>query len=227
MRIRGKSNVQIEYSIRYFTSPHSLTFTFMILLCRYLHNGTYPVASQKRWMRIQTLETQTDVFQGDLPFGAPAWLQLRVSNINAHWLHQVEAVVQPLEIKTGPALRPAVKILPPDVHRHPFASLLPPLHTEYFPLSFTLDHSPNGGSKVWPVGYYDLPVNERQPCLSFNVYLRAQLRNGDELVSVQSNVIKVSLRCRFAGQSFLFSFPDHDGSITLAGNEYGFFVVVM
>jgi hypothetical protein len=145
----------------------------------------------------------TDIVAGAIPLHPASWMQLPLTNLESDWATELTALIT----VEGAGKTPRV-IAASEPGIAPVASfdMLAPAHTQFFPFQFKLVS--NGEKANW----WERFTSQDAPCLVFGVQVKGRVRGA----AVTSNTARVSLRCRHSLQSFLFTLPDHDGSITHA-----------
>ena len=142
-----------------------------------------------------------DVLDGKLPFDSPAIVAIPVLNTGRSWLHSVTARVQSVGFK---------KTFKGSIETVPLPSSFPvsiaPGQTLVVDLRFALTPPE---SEAW----WRKRTDDDGACVAFTVDVSGSTADG---ASVTSNAIEIGLRCRRAGQSFVFTFVDHDGSVAHA-----------
>lgn len=81
-----------------------------------------------------------------------------------------------------------------------------PFHSQFFPFQIKLDYDDNNDNSNWWKSFTSID----RPCITFEVYFSGYINNTK---LIQSNSIKINLKCRNSLQSFIFTYKDHDGSI--------------
>lgn len=153
----------------------------------------------------------TDILDGELPFSSSSWIQLPLTNKGHEWISELQVVItntrineKKVTVVTSPPQNSGIVDL-----AIPIATIAP-MHTVNIPFQFRLQHTANPSVDFWWREY----TSRDDPCLTFDVYFM-----GTEISSkreMRSDTSTVRLRCRHSLQSFVFTYLDHDGSVTHA-----------
>jgi len=104
MRIRGKQNVNIDYSIR-FLHAH-VDWSAVVASSTQVSSGVHPSFFFRAHTPSLRNSEPTDVYEDTLPFGSASFLQLPVSNWNVFWIRDVIPCWFPFPSQRGPPCVP-------------------------------------------------------------------------------------------------------------------------
>eukprot|EP01041_Mallomonas_annulata_P003130 gene3130-6156_t len=193
IRIRAKGNLQFRYSISQirYTKPSKT-----LLISNTLEQSELP-----------------NILEGELPFHGFSWLQIPITNLANEWLSNLHIKITNYN-KNKENFIPTV-IIDKNTDESSnelnyFQHILAPLHTQLFAFKFHLQH-PNSTSTSSTDKYWWKKFDNKI-CISFKITVYGTSNN----TIIESNEITINLICRHKKQSFIFTFPDHDGSITHA-----------
>ena len=190
IRVRAKGNLQFHCSIKKIMSGEKLKL------------GSQTFSSRG--------SECTDLLEGQLPFNISSWIQLPVTNLDTtNWITNLEISINPSVNNKVDKQIPIVEIINnKSVIQVSQFNKLAPGHTQYFPFQFSLNTKLITNINWWK------QYGDNKPCITFSVVITGSI-NQDVYVS---NPTTIKLTCRHAKQSFIFTFPDHDGSISHAGS---------